>query len=106
MANYTPQDGLKILNYFQINLSEQEISLFKARWKSFNCEQSNDIIQSVQLLYCRTLPALCANKMQSDWDITTSIISYQRERSFEKKLKETKLKEKLDNNISLEDALK
>ena len=105
MANYTAEDGLKVLEYLGINVQDNEQKIFRDKWTSFYCMQSEDIIHPIWLLYCHALPSLCADRFETGWDIKASMTAYTRERQFRTRCEETGLKEKLEKGIPLEQIL-
>jgi len=100
MADYTSDDGLKVLNYLNIkNLAHEEIEVFKREWDN-NYSSSKDFVGAIWHLYSEVLPFTCG-------DVDTGSFSLQtlRDNNFSRRLKNSRLEEKLNQGVELNDIL-
>ena len=89
---YSAENGLKVLEYLGITITEQEKQLFKENWDCFYKSKDKDLIATVWALYER-LPKFLG-KDESEQSL--------RDRYFENRLEKTRLAEKLQEK-SLEE---
>jgi len=66
MENYTPEDGLKVLEYLHLtNLTKEERKVFKEKWGDLY-GHGEGLIYTTWTLYSEVLPfTCCSNERQS-----------------------------------------
>ena len=97
---YLSEDGLKILDYLGLKISEQERAVFGKKWDEVYGGQNKDLIRTIRALYSEALPSICG-----DGDRTSFLVAHGRDSDFETRLRITGLDQEL-KDTPLEDILK
>jgi hypothetical protein len=104
MTEYTVEDGLKLLNIAGISLPNGELDTFKSEFNKIyeSSEKSYNFVESVWKVYSEILPVAAHPDDLGSSDIRRLV----RDKTFQSKVIDSGISEKLKSGVSLNDLVK
>ena len=97
MTNYSAEDGLKVLLYLGMGISDEETTAFREKWAGFYQMRNGNLISATWTLYSQ-LPFICGLEEER----AALRMSRGRDQEFGERLEKTPLAEQLKSGAPLD----
>ena len=109
MADYTAEDGLKLLDFLGLHdINSEETEIFRGRWEAFYKDNGKDLVKTTRSLYVYYLPFVHYGKSEDENkgmenERKSFMLARSRSSAFSARLKISGLdKEKLNPHVPLD----